>query len=93
MHAGTDHDAVKTHGFGLACVLDFHSGGLPVGCDIQHLVLGQELHTQTLTSRGQANGVFVDVAGGIAFGEIDAVVLALQGGLDGFHFLGRHGAA
>jgi hypothetical protein len=35
----------------------------------------------------------VDVAGGIAFGEIAAVVLALQGGLDGFHFLGRHGAA
>jgi hypothetical protein len=35
----------------------------------------------------------VDVAGGIAFGEIAAVVLALQGGLDSFHFLGRHGAA
>jgi len=38
-------------------------------------------------------GEFVDVTGAVALGEIAAVVLALQRGFNGAHFVGCHGTA
>ena len=70
-----------------------HAGDLAIRLHVQHFVFSEELHPQAFAGLGQTKGEFVDVAGGVALCEIAAVVLALQCGFDGFHLVGRHGAA
>ena len=65
------------------------AGALAVRGQGRDLLAPHPLHAQALAGRGQALGEFVDVAGGVALGEVAAVVLAGQRGLDRLHLGGR----
>ena len=53
----------------------------------------QAFHAHAFAGGGQATGELVNVAGRVAFGEIAAVELARQRGLNHMHFIGCDGAA
>ena len=93
MHASTNHDAVKGQRVGITGMFDLYKSALAVGGHAQDFVFVEDLDAQALASFGQAIGELVDVAGGVAFGEVTTVVIAVQGGLNGLDLFWRHGAA
>ena len=93
LDAGTNHQPIKLVRDMAVTVSngDFSLGAIAV--QRQNVLPIQALHTQALSRARHARGELVDVARGVALGEIAAVVIASQRGLDGFHFARGHGTA
>ena len=89
-HAGTHHHAVKFVHFFFSAVVHGDLGLVAVAVQRHHVLLVQAFHTQARNGCGQAKGEFVDVARGVALGEIATVIVAGQRGLNRFHLCGRH---
>ena len=91
--AGADDHGIKASRHAFLLMAHRHAGLFAIAADGQNFLSVQALHSQAFASGSQAAGELMDVAGGVAFGEVAAIEFARQRRLNGVHFLWRHGAA
>ena len=91
--ASADHHGVEGRSFGFQTLAHGHAGLFAITVHRHDFLTVAALHAQSLAGGGKAAGELVDVARGVALGEVAAVEGSGQGRLYGAHLLRCHGAA